>query len=413
MQKKKILLLSDHAASTSGVGTQSRWLMDGLIKKGDWTVRQLGAAIKHTNYDTVKLNDDFYIKPIDGFGDRAMIRHLLVQEKPDVLMIFTDPRFFTWLFEMEDEVHQICPIAWWHVWDNLPIPTFNNFFYRATDLLNCHSYLTYEMVKTMEPKKTNFVPHAVPEEFFYPLDEKTRIEQKIRILGEAKKDHFVVLWINRNAKRKRSADVLEAWKLFTDELKLRGKSDVTLLMHTDPFDVEGPNLVATGERLGILDSIVFSRDRLPFEAVNVIHNISDCCLNISYAEGFGLGTLEAMMTGRPIIAIKTGGLTRQVIDHRDQSENGIALPVEFRTTVGSQSVPAIYEDYVSNETVAKSIMKMYDMGSHQRYFLGQKALRYARTEFSYQKTVDMWDASLKSLLLNWKQDYKRWHLENL
>ena len=40
MQKKKILVLSDHALSTSGVGTQTRHLINGLIKKGIWTFRQ-------------------------------------------------------------------------------------------------------------------------------------------------------------------------------------------------------------------------------------------------------------------------------------------------------------------------------------------------------------------------------------
>ena len=120
VKKKKILLLSDHALSTSGVGTQSRHLIEGLVKKGDWTVRQLGAAIKHQDYNIVTVNPDFIIKPIDGFGNRDMLRLVLAQEQPDVLMLFTDPRFFIWLFEMEDEVHQICPIVWWHVWDNRP-----------------------------------------------------------------------------------------------------------------------------------------------------------------------------------------------------------------------------------------------------------------------------------------------------
>src|SRR3990167_3747619 len=98
MQKKKILVISDHGLSVSGVGCQTRYLIEGLIKKGEWTFRQLGAAIKHGNYDTVVVNPDFIIKPIDGFGNRDMIRSLLVQERPDAILIFTDPRFFIWLF---------------------------------------------------------------------------------------------------------------------------------------------------------------------------------------------------------------------------------------------------------------------------------------------------------------------------
>ena len=132
-EKYKILLLSDHALSTSGVGCQSRFLVEGLLKKGCWTVRQFGAAIKHSDYNTVKVNDDFIIKPIDGFGSRELILHTLITEKPDVILLFTDPRFFVWLWEMEDEIHDVCPIAYWHVWDNRPTPQFNNAFYEATD----------------------------------------------------------------------------------------------------------------------------------------------------------------------------------------------------------------------------------------------------------------------------------------
>ena len=69
-KKYKILLLSDHALSTSGVGCQSRFLANGLVDKGCWTVRPFGAAMKHTDYETVVVNEDFIIKPIDGFGDR-------------------------------------------------------------------------------------------------------------------------------------------------------------------------------------------------------------------------------------------------------------------------------------------------------------------------------------------------------
>ena len=79
--KLKVLVLSDHALSTSGVGTQTRHLLTGLIKKGCWTFRQFGAALKHTDYRTVVANEDLVIKPIDGFGTKEMIRVALATEK--------------------------------------------------------------------------------------------------------------------------------------------------------------------------------------------------------------------------------------------------------------------------------------------------------------------------------------------
>lgn len=411
--KKKILMLSDHALSTSGVGCQSRFLIDGLLKKDVWTVRQFGAAMKHANYDVVKVSDDFVIRPIDGFGNRELILQTIAAEKPDVLLLFTDPRFFIYIWEMHDEINEICPIAYWHVWDNRPTPLFNKVLYEATDLINCHSYLTYQMVNEILPGKANFIPHALPDELFYPLSDDLKRQYRTQVFGPGREDDFVLFWVNRNARRKRPADMLESWAKFIDQIKVPGeRPKATLLMHTDPLDQEGPNLLVVAERFGIKDSVFFSNQRVEFEKMNVFHNVSDACINISYAEGFGLATLEAMQVGNPIIAIKTGGLTRQVVDHRDGSENGIALPVEMQALVGSQLVPYIYEDYVSNETIAGAIHEMYKWGPEKRKEVGQKARGYVQSDFNLQKTIDMWHETLIDLCQTWKNK-KRWSLEEI
>ena len=405
MEKKKILLLSDHLLSTSGVGCQSRFLSYGLVDKGTWQIRQLGAAIKHENYDVVQPHPDILIKPTDGFGDRDTLRQLLATEKPDVILIFTDPRFFVWLWAMEDEIHQVCPIAYWHVWDNDPYPAFNNAFYQGTDLINCHSFKTYEMVSEHFPTKTNFIPHALPKDVFHSLPEKEVENHKKGLMGEERLNHFTGLWINRNAKRKRPNDVVVAWSIFLDQLEEKhGHRNASLIMHTDPFDNEGPNLTSTMENFGVSDNIILSTQRIEFPQMNILHNITDFCVNIALNEGFGLATLEAMQTGNPIIACKTGGLTRQVVDHRDGTENGFALDVDLRTLVGSQGVPYIYEDYCSIEKTAEAFMKMYELGPEGRKKLGEKAKNYVESEFVLQKTIDQWDEKLTELIDKWRKD---------
>ena len=406
--KKKILWLSDHALSTSGVGVQSRHLINGLVAKGKWSVRQFGAAIKHNNYDTVQVNPDFIIKPVDGFGTVDMLRQAIAAEKPDLIMLFTDPRFFVWVWQMEDEIHQMCPIAYWHVWDNYPYPQFNNSYYEATDLINCHSHMTYTMLKDKFPDKVNFIPHALPTNIFRKLPAAEVKDAKIKALGYHKKDHFVAFWMNRNARRKRPNDVLKSWKKFVDDNTVDGKKpDVILLMHTDPLDNEGPNLFSCAEMLGIADSVVFSTERIDFEKINLLHNIADVCINISYAEGFGLATLESMQAGTPIIAAKTGGLTRQVVDHRDGTENGVALDITTKSLVGSQQVPYIYEDYVSVSDTAAALTKMFSMSPEERDKLSEKVESYALTEFAFQDTIDRWDETLTDMTENWKNNYNR------
>jgi len=417
MKKMKILMLSDHLLSTSGVGCQSRFLSFGLVNKGKWEIKQLGAAMKHENYDLSQPHADIIIKPVDGFGDRNSLRQLLATEKPDVLFLFTDPRFFVWVWQMEDEIHQVCPIAYWHVWDNDPYPAFNSAFYESTDLINCHSFKTYELVSKHFPEKTNFIPHALPQELYFPMSESDKRRHKISLLGKDREDHFFGIWINRNAKRKRPNDVLVSWKAFVDELEEKhGHRNATLIMHTDPNDQEGPDLFATADAIGVTNNVFFSPQRIEFEQMNILHNISDFCINIALNEGFGLPTLEAMQCGNPIIAQKTGGLTRQVVDHRDGSENGFALDPDVRSMVGSQIVPYIYEDYCSNEKTINAIMKMYELGPAGRKDLGDKARSYVLSEFNLNDTIDRWDETLANLIEDWrenKRNEKTWKIKEI
>jgi glycosyltransferase involved in cell wall biosynthesis len=378
-------------------------LISGLIATGKYSFRVFGGAIRHENYNTVVVNPDFIIKPTDGFGNKEMLRHALVTEKPDAILLFTDPRFFIWVWEMEDEIHQVCPIAYNHLWDNAPWPEFNRVLYESTDLINCINYPTYEMVHQRFPEKTNYIPHAVPTEIFHPIPVEEAAAAKVNLLGRERADHFIGLWIGRNARRKMASDIIVSWSMFINELqKKHGHRNATLLMHTDPLDQEGPNLHHVIRTFGVEDRVVFSRDRAEFQQMKVLHGVSDFSVNRSCAEGFGLPILEALQCGKPVIALKTGGLTRQVENHRNGFQHGIALEPEVKSLVGNQMVPYIYEDHISHETVAKAFMDMYEMGPEKRKELGEAAREHALNDYHINDMIENWDKSLSWLFENWK-----------
>lgn len=411
-KKHKILMLSDHQLSTSGVGTQARWLINGLVETGRYSFRCFGGAVKHDNYDVVTVNEDFIIKPTNGFGDKNILRQVLATEKPDVLLLFTDPRFFIWVWEMEDEIHQICPIAYNHLWDNPPWPEFNRILYESTDLINCINWPTYEMVHERFPEKTNYVPHAVPTDLYRKLSQREIDDARLKLLGPNKVNDFVVLYVSRNARRKMPSDVIISFKMFLDELEKKyGHRNATLLMHTDPFDQEGPNLVHVIEAFGVTKNVLFSNDRIGFPEMNVVYNVSDVVINRSCNEGFGLSILEAKMAEKPCIALKTGGLTKQIVDD-DGFEYGIALEPEAKSLVGNQFIPYIYEDFVSHETVANAFMKMYDMPKDERENLGAKAREHALKNYNMNNLIKSWDMSLTKLITDWKNQKEKWcHIE--
>ena len=412
MSKKTILLLSDHPLSTSGVGTQARWLINGLIGTGKYSFRCFGGAVRHENYDTVAVSPDFIIKPTNGFGDKNLLRKTLAQLRPDALMLFTDPRFFIWVWEMEEEIRQICPIVYWHLWDNPPYPEFNNPLYDSTDLINCINYPTYEMIKERFPEKTNYIPHAVPKELYFPLPKTESMKFKTALLGPQRADHFTALYVSRNARRKMPSDILFSWKMFLDELQQKhGHKKATFIMHADPLDPEGTNLYSVIDVLGIKDNVIFSKDRIGFNEMNSLYNVCDTLVNRSCNEGFGLPVLEAKMAGKPVIAIKTGGLTRQVEDHVTGEQYGIALEPDVRSLVGNQMVPFIWEDFVSHKTLSDAFMKMYEMGPEKREEIGLRAAEHAKRDYDLNKVISMWDETLTKTMNNWSDpnfDKAKW-----
>jgi hypothetical protein len=111
------------------------------------------------------------------------------------------------------------------------------------------------MVKEVYPDKTKFIPHTLPGDIFNKLKPDNITQLKKELLGEDKVDHFVGIWVNRNAKRKRPNDLLVAWKKFIDKLQNEyGHKNAMLIMHTDPNDSEGPNLLASANMLDLVDN---------------------------------------------------------------------------------------------------------------------------------------------------------------
>jgi hypothetical protein len=413
IKKRKILFLSDHQLAPSGVGVQSRFLIDGLNKTGKYTFRCLGGAIKHQKYETIAVNPDFIVKPVDGFGTKEMIRDLLLTEKPDAVFLFTDPRQFIWLWEMEDEIHQVCPIVYWHVWDNDPYPKFNSALYDSCDLINCISKKTHELVKPNFPERTHYIPHAFPKEVFYPIGETELESLKEKNFGD-KKDWFKVLWVNRNAMRKMPNDVLASWNMFLKNLeKKHGHKNAVLIMHTDPKDREGPDLLATTEQLGIQPNVWFSTDKIDFEKMNTLHNLTDCMVNISKAEGYGLTSHISLQCGKPVILLCTGGETSKAFDPLDGSPNGVALRPVTRSLVGSQMVPYIYEDFTSHEDVSDAFMKIYEMTPEEKVAMKKKTTEYIARDFSFESVVSKWDETLTKTIDEFKEKQKVGNLWNL
>ena len=391
MEKKKILIISDHPMAPSGVGTQTKYVIEALLATGRYKVVCLGGAIKHNDYQPQKVEgfgDDWVIHPVNGYGNPQIIRSALSMEKPDLVWFMTDPRFYGWLWDMENEVRSVVPMLYYHVWDNFPPPMFNRPFYLSTDVIASISKVTRDVVSVVAPEVENvYLPHAVDSSIFRKIDDADIKQFALENYAEHYNEERVVFfWNNRNARRKQSGSLLWWFNEFAEEV---GPEKVQLIMHTDPKDPNGQDLEAIIRDLGADDGrIILSTQKLPSEILSMLYNLADCTINISDAEGFGLATLESLSCETPIIVNLTGGLQEQVTD--GVNSFGIGIEPSSRSVIGSQQVPYIYEDRISKEDFLQALRTMYSIPRQERQRLGKLGREHVTKNYNFEDFNRSW-----------------------
>jgi glycosyltransferase involved in cell wall biosynthesis len=421
MKKIKVFCLADSPLAPSGVGTQTRYMIEGLLQTGKFEFVCFGGAIRHPDYKPIRTEeygDDWIIYPVDGYGTQEQVRALLKAQKPDIVWIMTDPRFWGWMWQIDNEIRSVAPLVYYHVWDNVPYPTFNRKWYLSNDVIASISKVTDDIVRNVAPEvELHHLPHAVNDSVFCKIEDRDLIKgfKKENSIGIDSKgnERFTFFWNNRNARRKQSGSLM-FW--FNDFLDRVGRDKATLIMHTEPKDPNGQDLLAIQEKLGFDDDqFKLSTSKLSIQQLSVLYNTVDCTINISDAEGFGLATLESLSTETPIIVNMTGGLQEQVTNGKDWF--GIGIEPSSKAIIGSQEVPWIYEDRISGSDLVDAMVKMYEMPEKERLKMGKDGRKHVLDNYSMQKYITNWENLLEDIhnrFGSWQtMERKQWSLQKV
>jgi glycosyltransferase involved in cell wall biosynthesis len=434
---------------------------------------QLGAAIKHSNHgqvfdvsDRVREEtgiEDPYLKiyPNSGYGDPQTLRQLIEIEKPDAIIHFTDPRFWSWLYQMEYELKHFykIPLIYYAIWDNFPYPLWNKSAYGSCDLImgiSKQSHLIHKKVLEYANIKTHdisnnlkseslkdytpgdvlvsYVPHGIDSSAYRPIlpgdvdyDAYTKFSTEFHKQNTSK---FVVFWSNRNIRRKNPADLIHAFQLFLDKLEPEKRDECVLLMHTAPQDPNGTDLVAVKRMVAPNAKVLFSVEKLSTQHLNFYYNLADVTVNIASNEGFGLSSAESIMAGTPVINNVTGGLQDQMrfIDsegkwftpnsevtsnHRKTyTECGEwAFPVwpSSISMQGSLATPYIFDDRVLDTEVAAKIYEVYQLSREDLKARGSSGRKWLMSEECGMSAKSMAKGigdGIDAILKVWKQPKK-------
>ena len=430
-QRKKILLLSDDMRLHSGIATMARELVIQTAHHFNWV--NLGGAMNHpdekkafdlsADVNTYANIEDASVKlyATSGYGTADIVRELIRVEKPDAILHFTDPRYWTWLYDMEREIRQQMPLMYLNIWDDYPAPLYNKSYYECCDLLMGISKQTVNINKLVleeaaQGKIIEYVPHGINEDFFFPITPQYKNYDKYqefkKTVFEGKEIEFVVFWNSRNIRRKSPGDVILAYRQFCDQIGKEAAKKCALIMHTQVVDQNGTDLFAV--RDAICDpsyvNVFFSQDRLGAEQMNWLYNLADVTALISSNEGWGLSLTESMMAGTMIIGNVTGGMQDQMrfVDAEGKwytpsfevpsnhmktyTRHGQwAVPVfpSNISLVGSVPTPYIHDDRCDFRDVALAIYEVYSMSPEERTIRGQAGREWVLSEEAMMSARNM------------------------
>jgi len=417
-KKIKVLTISDHPLLPSGVGTQTKYMIEALLQTGKFQVISLGGAMAHPNYEPTKTEeygDDWIIFPCDAYSNPDQVRATILHHKPDILYFMTDPRFYEWLWVIEDQVRALVPMVYYHVWDNYPYPKFNQRWYDSTDVVATISKVTSDIVQNVSPSvEEHYIPHAVNTTIFRKMFAPNELEVIKTMREDNCKDKFICFWNNRNARRKQSGSLIFWWKDFLDKI---GHDKATLIMHTEVNDQHGQPLDYLIQSLDMTDGQVqFSTQKMPPQNLAMFYNMADCTTNIADAEGFGLGTLGSFDWETTNSVTRTGGLQEQVTDGKDWF--GIGIEPSSKAIIGGGNVPFIYEDRVNGSDVVDALVKIYEMSKQEREELGRSGRAHVLKNYSFDKFKYQWINLMENIYEtrgSWdtRKNYKSWELIEL
>ena len=108
----------------------------------------------------------------------------------------------------------------------------------------------------------------------------------------------------------------------------------------------------------------------------------------------------------------TGGLQEQVTDGEEWF--GVGIEPAAKAVIGSQDIPYIYEDRVSQESVVNALLDMYNKRDELRD-IGLLGRNHVIKNYSFEKFCKSWDMFLKSMhdkhgSWDTRRNYKTWEL---
>tara|TARA_Y100001963_G_C6579786_1_gene352853 strand:- start:4 stop:717 length:714 start_codon:yes stop_codon:yes gene_type:complete len=229
-----------------------------------------------------------------------------------------------------------------------------------------------------------------------------------------------------------------------DKLTPEQRKDCVLVWQSAVSDENGTDMRAVCQTLLPDYPVIFTHDvsgPMTDEEMNFLYNSIDVYINMASNEGFGLGSLEALTCGTPIVINVTGGLQDQcgfqkrILDQngkhggwkyltendyielgsnhtREYTQHGEWVKPIFptnRSLQGSPLTPYIFDDRCSFEDAGEALLWWYRQGSNERERCGEIGRKWVLSDDAKMTGEHLSKGMIESMdnaFENWKPKEK-------
>jgi len=384
-----VLWMSDSPDTPSGFGNVTRFVCEGLARRG----HRVGILGWQTRQAFDWCGCKVHPMRLDPLGSDALYAYL-VRHRPDVVIALADVwwlPFFTaphvrrqmeltdtpWLLYFPIDGHtadERLPPSWIELLREVDVPVAMS-RYGQRIASRCEIACSY-------------IPHGVDLDTFCPPADREAAKMQVDASGR-----FLVLSDSRNQPRKLLPRLLEVFARFA-----AGRPDALLHLHTDPDDefarsaCYSYDLRADVRHLGLEGRVRFSPGfsmkqgtGLPLDQLAAYYRAADVHLLASSGEGFGLPTLQAAAAGAVPMASAYSASLELVEGH------GQAITVSD----WGETEFGIRRALIDVEDAAAKLARYYE----DRALLRRHAdnAREFALAYGWENVLDQWDRLLQSI----------------
>ncbi len=367
-KKYKVLIWADSPTASTGFGTVTKYICEGLYRTGKFDIDILGINFFGEFYDREKfpyqITPAKLLNPSDPYGKQMFI-NALIKNQYDFVWVMNDIPVLADLKESINKVkeHRIANkqtvprIIFYYPVDSIVVPGSEGFFHVADYIVSYSKYGKEETLKIKDTRVDDIIYLGVDTFNYQTVDRNTKQQIRQNIYKIDDPNTCIIINVNRNSIRKDVAKTIHVFSEFRKQVP-----NSLLYLHMAQVDAGAGSMYPIDLRLaishlGIGQYVKFPisfdpASGYPLHVMNHLYNGADIFITTHKGGGFELPPMEAAACKIPVVAPDNTITPELLGSHRDKAWIYDCKEVDFIDRSG-------YRKMGRSEDILNTLMECY------------------------------------------------------